>query len=225
MTHRNLINWAVTVLVLIFSTGLSAQMHVDALGNVGIGTATPADPLHVQANEAGFPGLFLLENLGSDFAGFRFTTTGGSIDFNKAGGNTFRLNIVDGDTWEMELNPAGDLTIKGEIITAGSCSAGCDRVFSPDYDLPTIEEHAKAMWSNSYLPAVGATKEGEPLNLSVKTERILNELEKAHIYVEQLHVRNIALEQRVQELEKQNQRIEELVMLMVKNQAEQVAAN
>jgi hypothetical protein len=43
------------------------------------------------------------------------------------------------------------------------------------------------MWENSYLPAVGPTQENAPINLSDKTGRMLNELEKAHIYIEQLH--------------------------------------
>ena len=175
-------------------------VRVDNNGNVGVGTISPSTPLHVLDSSAGFPQLFTLENTGSDFAGFRLITTGGSIDFNKAGGNTFRLNIVDGDTWELQLNPDGDLTIKGSIFTAGSCSAGCDRVFAPDYDLPTIEEHAEAMWRDSHLPAVGPTEEGQPFNLSDKTGRMLNELEKAHIYIEQLN-------ERLSDLEEQNARL------------------
>jgi hypothetical protein len=34
---------------------------------------------------------------------------------------------------------------------------------------------------------VGSTPEDAPMNLSKKTGGILNELEKAHIYIEQLH--------------------------------------
>ncbi len=172
-------------------------LFVDSINHaVGIGTASPVAPFHIQDSIAGFPILFVLENTGSPFAGFRFTTTEGSIDFNKTAGNTFRLNISDGDSWELQLTPAGNLTISGSIFTASSCVSGCDRVFSSDYELPTIEEHAAAMWSKSYLPVVGPTpEEGQPLNLSDKTERMLNELEKAHIYIEQLNKKIKAMEQ------------------------------
>ena len=110
--------------VLIESPVLAQGVLFVESDKVGVGVATPAVPLHVQDSDPGFPDLFRLENLGSDFAGFRFTTTGGSIDFNKAAGNTFRLNIVDADSWELQLDPAGNLTIRGSIFTAGSCSGG-----------------------------------------------------------------------------------------------------
>ncbi len=92
---------------------------VDALGNVGVATDTPDALFHVKANEAGFPFAFLAENAGSDFAGFRFRTTGGDIDFNKAGSN-FRINIVDGDSWEFQIAPSGDLTIEGSYLQKSS---------------------------------------------------------------------------------------------------------
>ncbi len=200
------------VMVALSAPGAWAQGTMFVEGdNVGIGIDTPTAPLHVQVDDAGFPQLFLLENIGSDFAGFRFTTTGGSIDFNKAGGNTFRLNIVDGDSWELQLAPNGDLTIGGSIFTAGSCSSGCDRVFAPDYDLPTIEEHAAAMWSRGHLPVVGATEEGQPINLSDKTERMLNELEKAHIYIDQLNAELKQKDARIESLEARFSRLETLV--------------
>jgi hypothetical protein len=97
------------------------------------------------------------------------------------------MNIVDGDGFEFQITPNGDLTIGGSIFTAGSCAGGCDRVFAPDYELPTIEEHAEAMSRNGQLPTVGPTEEGQPINLSDKTERMLNGLEKAHIYIYQLN--------------------------------------
>jgi uncharacterized coiled-coil protein SlyX len=56
-------------------------------------------------------------------------------------------------------------------------------VFSQDYDLPSIAEHAEAMWSLGHLPNVGPTPENTPINVSDKLGRMLNELEHAHIYI------------------------------------------
>ncbi|KZY31969.1 hypothetical protein A3731_36125 [Roseovarius sp. HI0049] len=96
----------------------------------------------------------------------------------------FRYNIVDGDGPEMRLNADGDVTTVGTLVTGGpSCSSGCDAVFSEDYDLLSIEEHADQMFSLGHLPAVGPTVPGTPVNISEQYGRMLNELEHAHIYI------------------------------------------
>lgn len=185
---------------------------INSAGRIGIGTIMPDSFLHIEQNEAGFPELFTLENTGSDFAGFRFKTTGGSIDFNKAAGNTFRLNVVDGDTWELELDPDGNLNIKGSVITGGvTCGGGCDRVFDADYDLPSIEEHAAEMWDKKHLPNVGPTIENQPINLSDKTGRMLNELEKAHIYIAHLNTEKNAMRSEIEDLKSRLSELEKLL--------------
>jgi hypothetical protein len=197
--------------LVLVSDAKAQALYVTPGGDVGVGTDLPSSSLHVLRNLEGFPALFKLENLGSDFAGFRFTTLNGDIDFNKAGGNSFRLNMVDGDPWELNLDPDGNLTITGEIITNGTCFAGCDAVFSPEYGLPTIEEHAEAMWRNSFLPAVGPSVEGQPFNLTFKTQAMLNELEKAHIFIDQLNTQLKQKENMIAELDRRLERLEALV--------------
>ena len=83
------------------------------------------------------------------------------------------------------------------IVTQGpTCNPGpCDGVFRPDiYQVESIDEHAAYMWKNKHLWAVGATGPDKPFNLTEKTAGILHELEKAHIYIEQLHKRLQAVE-------------------------------
>jgi hypothetical protein len=83
---------------------------------------------------------------------------------------------------------SGNMTIRGSLFTGGpSCGAGCDAVLGPDFTVESIEEHAAAMWSAGFLPAIGATLPNEPINMTEKMGGVLNELEKAHIYIEQLH--------------------------------------
>jgi len=57
------------------------------------------------------------------------------------------------------------------------------------------------MWSNSYLKGVGPTLPDQPINVTRKTTGILNELEKAHIYIEQLHSTIKELESRIEKIE------------------------
>jgi hypothetical protein len=60
-------------------------------------------------------------------------------------------------------------------------------VYSPGFQIDSIEEHAAKMWEKSHLPAVGPTSPDESLNVSEKVGGLINELEKAHIYIERLH--------------------------------------
>jgi len=96
---------------------------------------------------------------------------------------------------EMRILPGGDVVIAGELTTAGDCSVGCDRVFSADYQIPSIAQRAELMWANGYLPNVGPTTENGPFKVSDKLGRMLNELEHAHIYIAQLNTRLNALEE------------------------------
>jgi hypothetical protein len=105
-------------------------------------------------------------------------------------GNRFVLKNNAGTT-VSQLDASGNLLINGQITTVGgSCGGGCDMTFvEPEKRVKSIEEHAKLMWENSHLPAVGPTVENQPINLSEKTGGMLHELEVAHIYIEQLHKR------------------------------------
>ncbi len=151
-------------------------------GDIGLGTQSPATHLHIQ--NSGFV-TYRLEN----------TSAGVSWDQTNSGTGLFRFNEASDATVEMEINGDGDVTISGELTTTGmTCGSGCDAVFAPEYDMPSISEHAAAMWRNGYLPNIGPTVEGVPVNLTDKTGRMLNELEKAHIYIEQLHNRLERLE-------------------------------
>ncbi|OWU80776.1 hypothetical protein ATO6_24490, partial [Oceanicola sp. 22II-s10i] len=98
---------------------------------------------------------------------------------------------------EMRLTPAGNMHIKGQLFTGGSCAAGCDRVFDADYPLPTIAEQAAMMREKRHLPNVGPTPEEGPFNITAMTRGMLNELEKAHLYIAQLDARERSQQARI----------------------------
>ncbi|AXS39855.1 hypothetical protein [Breoghania sp. L-A4] len=186
----------------------SSSIFIDVDGDVGIGSSSPDAALNVERSDgtakllvgdlgtgSDFLTMLELNNAGTGGIAYRMTTNGLSIDTNNISGE-YRINIVDGDNQELALDADGNLTIDGEITTSGSCSGGCDRVFDAGYALPTIEQQAAAMWANRHLPNVGPTPEDAPFNISRKVGGILNELEKAHIYIAQLHARIERLETR-----------------------------
>ena len=103
----------------------------------------------------------------------------------------------------------GDMSVRGTLTTGGpTCGGGCDELFSPAGEVESIEEHAASMWENSHLPAVGPTSPGQPMNVSEKVGGLINELEKAHIYIERLNEQAKDKDQRIGELEQRLTRLE-----------------
>jgi hypothetical protein len=182
-------------------SGANASLHVRR-------TDGEASILVEEASSTVDNGRFLLELRNNGNANFTMqdTNANNAWDFSAAG--AFRINKQGSGASEFTLFSGGNLTISGELTTSGSCSMGCDRVFSDDYELESIEEHAEHMWQNSYLEGVGPTLEGKPFNMSQKTQGMLNELEKAHIYIEQLNDELKDKEQRIARLEAALARIE-----------------
>ncbi len=87
---------------------------------------------------------------------------------------------------KARIDITGNLTMSGNCTDAprgGGCTP--DYIFEPGYELESIEEHAAVMWENRHLPAVG--KGDDTLNVVKTTWGMLEEIEKAHIYIERLH--------------------------------------
>jgi len=183
----------------------TSSIDIGTTGNVGIGTASPSASLHVTRSDGNTQALIqetsgtsaqrdLLRLVNNGNPRIALSNTNNNNEWRiSAGANLLMQHVGTGNT-VFTVSSAGDVTIPGTITTSGSCSGGCDRVFAPDYDLPSIGEHARLMWKSGHLPAVGPTPENSPINLTDKLERMLNELEKAHIYIAQLHERIEKLE-------------------------------
>jgi hypothetical protein len=170
----------------------NAALILTGSGRIGVGTTDPIAPLDIRATTltvgTGNSVLKLVNADGPTAFQLHPFGTGFFWNFAAADNNTFRINRSGNGATEMELNGSGNLTITGTIKTAGpTCASGCDAVFDAGYDLPSIEEHAEAMWAKKHLPIVGPTLPNEPVDLSERYGLMLNELETAHIYIEQLH--------------------------------------
>jgi len=100
--------------------------------------------------------------------------------------------------------PAGKLDVNGRIYQRGGL-IHADYVFEPGYRLESIEEHARRMWEEKHLPAIPKLERDEAgrevVELGGHQRGIVEELEKAHIYIEQLHERVKALEEKLARLE------------------------
>ena len=132
----------------------------------------------------------------------------GRLGFQVDGANVVLLmdESASANLLQLGTNASNEVTITGDLVVSGACSAGgtpgCDIVFTKHYPLESLQEHAAFMWENSYLIGVGATPEDAPWNIARKSAGMLNELEKAHIYIEQLHNRLTSLEAKMAEADK-----------------------
>ncbi|WP_136440862.1 hypothetical protein [Pacificoceanicola onchidii] len=179
-------------------------LNVNPTGLVGLGTSLPQAGLHMMRNDGtarilvqensgqkAVREMFKMENNGGSYFTLANTDTGNEWYFvheNNTQGR-FMINHSDGGL-QMALTRDGNLTILGSLFTASECSAGCDRVFDEDYPLPTIPEQAAMMRERKHLPNVGPTPEDGPFNITKMTGGMLNELEKAHLYIAELEERD-----------------------------------
>lgn len=104
------------------------------------------------------------------------------------------INYGDGPAAEFD----------GAVIVNGT-QVHPDYVFDTDYKLESIEEHSKFMWQEKHLPAVPAAKtDGNgkyTWEVGKQSMGILEELEKAHIYIEKLNNKIKELEQKMEKME------------------------
>ena len=100
-------------------------------------------------------------------------------------------------------NPQGRLDVNGTIYQRGA-QLHADYVFEPDFEMPTIEEHAAAMWQSRHLNAIPAPRTDadgtEVIDVGAYRRGMLEELELAHIYIEQLRKQNRELEKKISAL-------------------------
>lgn len=101
-------------------------------------------------------------------------------------------------------NPQGKLDVNGSIYQRGSV-LHADYVFEPGYTLESIDDHSQFMWQHKHLAAIPkAIVDGngqEIVEVGAHRKGIVEELEKAHIYIEQLHERMKVLEEKLVKLE------------------------
>jgi hypothetical protein len=167
----------------------TSSVEVAASGHVGLGTASPAAPFHVQRTTA--TGLFMqLERNGDLFFRLKNSVTGQFADMNLIG-DEYRINFGTGGP-----GPELRLTSTGSLIISGTYTP--DYVFDSDYTLMPLAELADFVARERHLPNVPNAAEirEQGLNVNVFPMQLLEKIEELTLYTLQQE-RTIARQERL----------------------------
>ena len=189
----------------IFEIGIGADSdhRINALtvlknGNVGIGTPAPGAKLVIWVAD-GTSAIYVANTYGAKRFALNPNSDGSWTMFDHVGGGWVGgITQQSGNVGIGTTSPDGNLDVNGSIYQRGS-SLHADYVFEDDYELESIQEHSDFMWTEKHLRAIPKSQIDENgleiVEVGSHRKGIVEELEKAHIYIYQLEERISMLEQ------------------------------
>ena len=192
----------------------SNSIYVAADGDIGLGHAGPSAQLHVKNSDGDTAFeveetnstetqriLMNLENNG--FVSFQLTDSSSDQSWvftNKE--SNFEISKVGSGASELLLNDDGDLTIRGELTTAGDTYP--DYVFKDGYELMSLDDVEAFIEANGHLPNVKSEADveyGKRINMTELSISLLEKVEELTLYTIDQHKTIQALEERLAALE------------------------
>jgi hypothetical protein len=144
--------------------------------------------------------------------GVRDESAGNSPLIIYGGGVGGTLQMKGGRVGILTGSPQGALDVNGAIYQRGGV-LHADYVFEPSYRLESIEDHAEYMWTKKHLPGVPGVRTDEKgrevIELGSNQRGMLEELEKAHIYIEELDERLAVKDRQMAEKDQQIAQLQE----------------
>jgi len=218
-------------ILLVFAIPAGAEdfaMRVDPNGDVGIGTDTPAAPLHVKRSDGTAQVLveevtieggarILVEMTNQGEPQFRMTNRAAGVTwfFTTSYAGHFKLSKAGTGAEELAVDGDGNLLLRGNVTACATALAGADTcdpddslfpdyVFEPDYELRPLAELEEFINKEKHLPNVMSAADTGSGGINM-TRLQLQMLEK----VEELTLYTIAQEKELSSKDAQIAEIEE----------------
>ncbi|NJL27865.1 MAG: hypothetical protein HC897_08180 [Thermoanaerobaculia bacterium] len=190
----------------------ASSFEITAAGDVGVGTTSPGKKLEVAGDvkigraSGGLTSLFI-ENTGDTYTSswiMRANGTNGAFTITEAGGTSpFKINT--GSAASTLVVTTSGVEVTGTLKVNGTTMTVPDYVFEPTYQLLPLEQQGEYIRTNKHLPAVGGAQYDDQgravIDLGQNQMGMLEELEKAHLYIQLLARQNAELEARLARLE------------------------
>ncbi len=201
-----------------FFQGSTEVMRINNGGNIGVGTTTPNEKLHIESSINGELNIQVKNTYGTgnriyltSLPGIgKIQTDGDFAVATNGGGWSDKLIIKNtGNVGIGITNPQYKLAVEGTIgarevkVTAEAWS---DFVFHPTYKLRTLDEVEQFIKTNNHLPEIPteADVKQNGVGLGEMNAKLLQKIEELTLYMIEMKKENEDLKNRVSKLENNN---------------------
>ncbi len=183
------------------TTFTSPAVTVNANGNVGIGTSSPASKLDVSGAIYARYDATVLSTISTNASGTLNVNGWNNVNI-QTGGNSSVYASGNGNVGIGTTSPSEKLSVNGNIRTKKLIVAQTnwpDYVFHPAYQLKPLDEVEKFVQVNRHLPGVPSQKEVDRQGLDVGDTQalLLKKIEELTLYMIEVKKENKVLQEQI----------------------------